>query len=53
LVGRSLRTFGGSSLSVAAPSVLAVLVWIFFEAQILLAGAQLSKVLITSHRGAA
>lgn len=53
LVGRYLRTFGGSSLSGAASSVLAVLVWIFFEAQILLAGAQLSKVLTTSRRDAA
>ncbi|MDH4171876.1 MAG: YihY/virulence factor BrkB family protein [Acidimicrobiia bacterium] len=45
LVGHYLRTFGASSLSGAASSLLAVLVWIFYEAQILLAGAQLSKTL--------
>jgi membrane protein len=45
LIGSYLRRFGASSLGGAASSVLAVLVWIYYEAQILLAGAQLSKVL--------
>jgi membrane protein len=45
LIGMYLRRFGASSLSGAASSLLAVLVWIYYEAQILLAGAQLSKVL--------
>ncbi len=45
LIGRYLRRFGASSLSGAASSLLAILVWIYYEAQILLAGAQLCKVL--------
>lgn len=45
LIGMYLRRFGASSLSGAASSLLAVLVWIYYEAQILLAGAQLCKVL--------
>lgn len=40
-----LRRFGATSVTGAASSIIAVLVWIFYEAQILLAGAQLSKVL--------
>jgi membrane protein len=40
-----LRTFGASSLTGAASAVLGVLVWIYYEAQILLAGAQMCKIL--------
>ncbi|MDY7104164.1 MAG: YihY/virulence factor BrkB family protein [Actinomycetota bacterium] len=49
-IGWYLRTFGVASISGAASSLLAVLVWIFYEAQILLAGAQLSKALDRSRR---
>ena len=45
LIGWYLRTFGATSVTGAAASILAILFWIFYEAQILLAGAQLSKVL--------
>lgn len=45
VVGWYLRNYGASSLTGAASSVLAVLVWIFYEAQIVLAGAQLTKTL--------
>ncbi len=48
LIGWYLRTFAVSSVSGAASAVIAVLVWIYYEAQILLAGAQLSKVLGTA-----
>jgi len=45
LIGWYLRTYGASSISGAASSVLLILVWIFYEAQMLLAGAQLTKTL--------
>ena len=45
LIGWYLRTVGASSLGGVASTPLAVLVWIYYEAQILLAGIQLSKVL--------
>lgn len=45
VIGWYLREFGATSVTGAAASVIAILVWIFYEAQILLAGAQLSKVL--------
>ena len=40
-----LRTFGGSSVAGAFGAVLAILTWIYYEAQILLSGVQLVKVL--------
>lgn len=46
-VGWYLREFGGSSLTGAFGAILALLTWVYFEAQILLAGVQLSKVLTT------
>lgn len=51
-IGWYLRTFGVSSISGAAASILAVLVWIFYEAQILLGGAQVCKVLTGASPGA-
>ena len=53
LIGAYLRRFGATSLSGAASSLLAVLFWIYYEAQILLAGAQLLKVLTERHPAAA
>lgn len=44
-IGWYLRTFGATSVTGAASAVFAVLLWIFYEAQILLAGAQLCAVL--------
>lgn len=44
-IGWYLRTFAATSISGAAWSVVAVLIWIYYEAQIFLAGAQLTKVL--------
>jgi membrane protein len=44
-VGWYLREFGGSSLTGAFGAILALLTWVYFEAQILLSGVQLSKVL--------
>jgi membrane protein len=43
LIGWYLRTAGASSVVGVVSTPLAVLVWIYFEAQILLAGAQLTK----------
>lgn len=40
-----VRRYGGSSVTGALGAVLAVLTWIYYEAQILLGGAQLTKVL--------
>lgn len=40
-----LRTFGGSSLTGAFGALLATLTWVYYEAQILLGGIQLVKVL--------
>jgi len=45
LIGWYLRTVGASSLGGVASTPIAILVWIYYEAQILLAGVQLSKVL--------
>jgi membrane protein len=45
LIGWYLRTVGVGSLGGAASTPLAVLTWIYYEAQIVLAGVQLSKVL--------
>ena len=44
-VGLYLGHFGASSVSGAAGGVLLVLVWIYYEAQILLVGAELTKVM--------
>ncbi len=44
-IGWYLRTFGGSSLSGAFGAVLLALSWVYYEAQIVLAGIQLVKVL--------
>lgn len=45
VIGWYLRRFGATSVTGAAASIIAILIWIFYEAQILLAGAQLAKVL--------
>jgi membrane protein len=45
LVGSYLRRFGASSLVGATGSVFLVLLWIYYEAQFLLAGAELTRVL--------
>lgn len=44
-IGWYLRTFGASSISGAVSSVLAVLAWIFYEAQMVLIGAQFTRTL--------
>ncbi len=44
-IGWYLRTFGGSSLSGAFGAVLLALSWVYYEAQIVLVGIQLVKVL--------
>jgi membrane protein len=51
LVGAYLRRFGASSLAGATGSIFLVLVWIYYEAQILLAGAEMTRVL--TRRGLA
>jgi uncharacterized BrkB/YihY/UPF0761 family membrane protein len=45
MIGWYLRTVGASSLSGAASTPIIILVWIYYEAQILLAGVHLSRVL--------
>lgn len=45
MIGWYLRTIGASSVGGVASSPIVVLVWIYYEAQILLAGAHLAKVL--------
>jgi membrane protein len=45
LIGWYLRTIGANSLGGAVSTPLAVLTWIYYEAQIVLAGVQLTKVL--------
>jgi membrane protein len=45
LIGWYLRTVGAKSLGGAASTPLAILTWIYYEAQIVLAGVQLSKIL--------
>lgn len=48
LIGWYLRTVGASSVGGVASTPVAVLLWIYYEAQILLAGVQLSRVLTES-----
>ncbi|MAT07048.1 MAG: hypothetical protein CL424_18600 [Acidimicrobiaceae bacterium] len=48
LIGLYLRTVGASSLGGVASTPVAVLLWIYYEAQILLAGVQLSRILAES-----
>jgi membrane protein len=45
VIGWYLRTYGATSVTGAAASVLAVLAWIYYEAQIVLVGAQFTKAL--------
>lgn len=45
LIGWYLRSIGASSVGGVASTPIVVLVWIYYEAQILLAGAHLAKVL--------
>jgi membrane protein len=45
VIGGYLRAFGGSSLTGAFGAILGVLTWVYVEAQIVLAGVQLSKTL--------
>lgn len=47
--GLYIRTFGGASLTGAFGAVLAFLTWVYFEAQILLFGVQLTKQLAISE----
>lgn len=49
-IGWYLTSFGGSSLGGAFGALLVMLSWVYYEAQILLGGVQLVKVL-TSRRG--
>ena len=49
VIGWYLRTAGASSVAGVVSTPLAVLVWIYYEAQILLAGAQLTKNLAAEH----
>ena len=49
-IGWLLSEFGGGSVTGAFGAVLAVLSWIYFEAQILLVGVQLSKVITLDER---
>lgn len=44
VIGWYLRSFGGSSLTGAFGALLLALTWVYYEAQILLAGVQLMKV---------
>lgn len=44
-IGAYLRRFGSSSVAGAAGTVLVVLLWLYYEAQILLAGAEFTRVL--------
>lgn len=44
-IGWYLRNYGGASLSGAFGAVLIALTWVYYEAQILLVGVQLAKVL--------
>jgi membrane protein len=50
VIGWYLRTYGATSVTGAAASVIAVLAWIYYEAQILLAGAQFTKALDSRGR---
>lgn len=45
MIGWYLRTVGASSVGGVASTPIAILLWIYYEAQILLAGVQLSRVL--------
>lgn len=44
-----LRRFGGASIAGAFGAVLVKLTWIYYEAQILLGGVQLAKILVTAR----
>lgn len=50
-IGWYLRNFGGSSLSGAVGAVLLALTWVYYEAQIVLAGLQLVKVVTWRSTG--
>jgi membrane protein len=50
-IGWYLRNFGGASLGGAFGAVLLALTWVYYEAQILLAGVQLTKVLARRDAG--
>ncbi len=50
LIGWYLRTVGASSVGGAASTPIAVLLWIYYEAQILLAGVQLTHVMTERER---
>ena len=45
LIGWYLRTVGASSVGGVASTPIAILVWIYYEAQILLAGVHFGRVL--------
>lgn len=45
LIGAYLRRYGASSVAGAAGAILLVLVWLYYESQILLAGAEFTRVL--------
>jgi membrane protein len=49
LIGAYLRRFGSSSLVGATGSVFLVLLWIYYEAQFLLVGAEFTRVLARRH----
>jgi membrane protein len=50
VIGWYLREFGGSSVAGAFGALLAALTWVYYEAQILLGGMQLVKVLSNADR---
>ncbi len=50
LIGAYLRRYGASSVAGAAGAVLLVLIWLYYEAQILLAGAEFTRVLSDRRR---
>ncbi len=52
LVGAYLRRFGASSLAGATGSVFLVLLWIYYVAQIVLVGAEFTRVLTLRRSGA-
>ena len=52
VVGWYLKNFGGASVTGAFGAILALLTWVYAEAQILLAGVQLSKVMTLEQRAA-
>lgn len=52
LIGAYISRYATSSVSGAASSLVAFLLWVYYEAQIVLAGAVLTKVLDDRHRTA-